>query len=43
MLESWLLGEIDRTPEELVDFADRLLQEHIQGARMRWEEASAAR
>ena len=43
MLESWLLGEIDRTPEELVDFADRLLQELIQGARMRWEEASAAR
>ena len=36
MMESWLLGEIDRTPEELIDFADRMLQDHIRGAQLRW-------
>ena len=25
MIESWLLGEIDRTPEELIAFADTVL------------------
>ena len=29
VVESWLLGEIDRTPEELVAFADQMLQDHI--------------
>ena len=38
MLESWLLGEIDRTPEELVSFADRMLQDLIRGVRVRWSE-----
>ena len=38
IIESWLLGEIDRTPEELVAFADQMLQDHIRGARMRWSE-----
>lgn len=38
IIESWLLGEIDRTPEELVSFADRMLQDLIQGARIRWNE-----
>ena len=33
MIESWLLGEIDRTPEELITFADTVLQEQILGAR----------
>lgn len=28
MLESWLLGEIDRTPEELIRSADCILQDH---------------
>lgn len=39
ILESWLLGEIDRTPEELIAFADQMLQDHIQGARLRWSAA----
>ena len=34
MIESWLLGEIDRTPEELIAFADTVLQEQILGARL---------
>ena len=36
MLESWLLGEIDRTPEELISFADRTLMDQVQGARLRY-------
>ena len=39
LLESWLLGEIDRTPEELIAFLDRTLKEHICGARICWSEA----
>lgn len=35
MLESWLLGEIERTPEELIAFADRMLQDHVRGAALR--------
>lgn len=35
MLESWLLGEIDRTPEELIRSADCILQDHVQGAKLR--------
>lgn len=30
-----ITGEIDRTPEELVDFIDIMLQDHIRGAAMR--------
>lgn len=37
MVESWLLGELARTPEELITFADQLLQDHISGAKMRLE------
>lgn len=40
VVESWLLGEIDRTPEELVAFADQMLQDHIQGAQLRWQAAA---
>ncbi len=36
VIESWLLGEIDRTPEQLVAFADQMLQDHIRGAQVRW-------
>ncbi len=36
MLESWLLGEIDRTPEELISFADHTLMDQVQGARLRY-------
>jgi len=32
LLESWLLGEIDRTPEELVSAVDQMLQDHLRGA-----------
>ena len=38
VVESWLLGEIDRTPEQLVAFADQMLQDHIRGAQLRWSE-----
>ena len=38
MIESRLLGEIDRTPEELIAFADTILQEQILGARLNWAE-----
>lgn len=35
IIESWLLGEIDRSPEELVSFVDRILQDHIRGSKLR--------
>lgn len=38
IMESWLVGEIDRTPEELVAFGDQILQDHIRGAKMRFAE-----
>lgn len=34
-VESWLLGELDRTPEELIAFADVMLKDHIRGAALR--------
>ena len=42
IMESWLIGEIDRTPEELVAFADQMLQDEIRGAKMRWQESAKA-
>ncbi len=39
ILESWLNGELDYTPEELVSFADQMIQDHIQGARVRAAQA----
>lgn len=33
--EKWLLGQVDHTPEELIAFADRMLQDHIRGAQLR--------
>lgn len=38
VVESWLLGEIERTPEQLVAFADQMLRDHIRGAQLRWSE-----
>ena len=35
MTESWLLGEIDRTPEELIQFVDTILNDQINGAAAR--------
>lgn len=43
IIESWLMGEIDRTPEELIAFIDRLLQDHMRGARIRWAQAQKER
>lgn len=40
MLESWLLGEIDRTPEELIVFADRTLMDQVQGAKLRYSKSA---
>ena len=38
ILESWLLGIIDRTPEELISSADQILQDHMRGAQERLKE-----
>ena len=35
IVESWLLGEIDRTPEELIQFVDTLLNDQMRGAAAR--------
>ena len=35
MTESWLLGEIDRSPEQLIDFADTILNGQLRGAALR--------
>lgn len=35
IVESWLLGEIDRTPEHLIQFADTLLTDQVNGAAAR--------
>lgn len=36
MMESWLLGELDYTPQELVALFERHLQDQIRGAEARW-------
>ncbi len=35
MMESWLLGEIDRTPEQIVQFSDVILNDQLNGAAAR--------
>ena len=35
VIESWLMGELEYTPEELIAFADTMLTDHIRGAMMR--------
>jgi AcrR family transcriptional regulator len=35
MVESWLLGEIDRTPEQLIQFVDVILSDQLNGAAAR--------
>ena len=35
MMEEWLLGNIQETPEELIRFADQLLKDHVRGAALR--------
>lgn len=34
-VESWLLGELPYTPEDLIQFADTMLQDHLRGAALR--------
>lgn len=35
IIETWVLDELDYTPEELIQFADTLLKDHIRGILMR--------
>ena len=35
MVEDWLLGEIQASPEELIQFVDQLLKDHVRGAVLR--------
>ena len=42
MIEDWLLGEIQETPEELIRFADQLLKDHVRGAALRMAETRPA-
>lgn len=35
ILESWLLGQMDNTPEELVAYVDQTLQDQMRGATLR--------
>ncbi len=39
MMEDWLLGEIQESPEALIQFVDQLLKDHVRGAALRlmWE------
>ena len=38
-MENWLLGRIERTPEELIAFADQMLQDQLSGVKMRLKKA----
>lgn len=41
LIESWLVGEIDKTPEEIIAFMDQVIQDHMRGAGLRfrsWQE-----
>ena len=40
VMEDWLLGEIQETPEELIRFVDQLLRDHIRGAMLRLQKES---
>lgn len=42
LLESWLLGEIDRTPEQLIQFTDTILNDQMRGAAQRLKQGPAA-
>lgn len=35
MIEDWLLGEIQESPQELIQFVDQLLKDHARGAALR--------
>ena len=38
MMESWLVGEIQKTPEEIIAFMDRVISDHMRGAAVRLKE-----
>lgn len=38
ILESWLLGRLEQTPEELVSYVDQTLQDQLRGAALRLKE-----
>ena len=38
VIEGWLVGDLNYTPEELIQFTDRMLQDHIRGASVRAQE-----
>ena len=38
LIESWLVGEIDKTPEEIIAFMDQVIQDHMRGAELRFRE-----
>ena len=42
MIEDWLLGDIRETPEELLQFVDQLLKDHVRGAALRMAETRPA-
>lgn len=35
MMEDWLLGEIQESPEDLIHFVDQLLKDHVRGTALR--------
>lgn len=39
LVESWLLGEIDKTPEELIHFTDKILRDQMRGSMLRQHQA----
>ncbi|RHW32741.1 TetR family transcriptional regulator [Lysinibacillus yapensis] len=38
LVESWLLGEMDQTPEEIIDMIDLFIQDQLLGAQQRLKE-----
>lgn len=39
IVEDWLLGELQGTPEELIRFVDQVLRDHVRGAGIRLSQA----
>lgn len=35
VVESWLTGEIDKTPQELITFMDQAICDHMRGTQLR--------
>lgn len=41
IVEDWLLGELQGTPEELIRFVDQVLRDHVRGAGIRLSQAGS--